>query len=427
MPPANIRLPLDPFPELVLGVYCPQAPDPQDRAGLLVNLAPWLAAHCPARLRSSLADFASRSLSFQVEARAGLPEPCPHSVANLGAEDRRRFGAATHLLLVMAEDSLLPPRTGLWSVLAAARSIAEALGGVVFDPGHTHLLTGRDLASILPGGRIAVGHHVLIAQAAGQHGLGWTSTEGMDRFGLTNLELRDHPPDLCLDAGLLVQGVAQLLVERAAAAARAAQREHDAGDPGYLDLAPLLRVAREDVARSGTTTPAGRIGGSGAAQVRVAYPGGRDGPGRFAEVLPEGRGDRTVALVAALRELFGGRPTEIISIPVGDRVVAEARAAARASLPAALRRFRGGLLPGEVLAVKRGFPYGRHGLREFMWVTVTRTHDGRIAGRLADEPAHRLDLQVGQEVVMAVDEVDDWMLVRADGTVEGDYTSRAIG
>ena len=60
-----------------------------------------------------------------------------------------------------------------------------------------------------------------------------------------------------------------------------------------------------------------------------------------------------------------------------------------------------------------------------MWIEVDAWQGGRLLGVLANEPVLCPGLRLGQEVELEEEDVFDWALHMADGTVAGNLTTRA--
>jgi len=61
-----------------------------------------------------------------------------------------------------------------------------------------------------------------------------------------------------------------------------------------------------------------------------------------------------------------------------------------------------------------------------MWIEVQRWSQGRVSGLLANDPQDRPDLKAGQSVGIAEADVYDCMLMKPDGTYEGNLTAEVL-
>ena len=108
-----------------------------------------------------------------------------------------------------------------------------------------------------------------------------------------------------------------------------------------------------------------------------------------------------------------------------DEEILAARDAARAKLPQLRDNFNDGFAPGEFMFVKAPFTTTDGG-NEWMWVEVIEWKGDRIRGLLQNDPFHVPELRAGAEVVVAMGDVFDYILQRADGTSEGNETGRLM-
>lgn len=114
----------------------------------------------------------------------------------------------------------------------------------------------------------------------------------------------------------------------------------------------------------------------------------------------------------------------VIGISAGDREMARAMEAARATFPefarqAELEHFR--IVPAfESVAIKAFFADpARPGHGEHMFVTDVATDGTTVTGTLASEPGFESDLREGQEVTFPVYHVSDWFLVTGGKGIGG--------
>src|SRR5262249_4972869 len=91
---------------------------------------------------------------------------------------------------------------------------------------------------------------------------------------------------------------------------------------------------------------------------------------------------------------------------------------ARQRLPALRKQFNAGLQPGETLLLKAPFETDDGG-NEWMWVEVSSWKGSTIVGLLANEPDHVPGLRAGATVEVNEEEIFDYILNKADGSMEG--------
>lgn len=169
----------------------------------------------------------------------------------------------------------------------------------------------------------------------------------------------------------------------------------------------------------------------------------RNASGRAAfhlQAVPTKEGDAANALFAIQFDAFDGpdefaRQDQAVSTFFGwsDEVkyigqndaLETAMEAARAKLPKIRDRFRAGLPLGDSLQVKAPFGIVGGG-SEWMWVEVTGWEEDEIRGLLNNEPFNIPELHSGQQVVVSLKDVFDYLLTGADGSTEGNTTSAII-
>lgn len=231
---ATVRLRVPETLTSALAVYVERAPDPKDIQRLAVA---FVQSRAGDPLKGALARFVGSELvRIDVRPRALVPEPPAELLLASGGheadparEEAQRFAAAKEVVVVSAKFVLVRPLLHVWAALAAARAVALATSGVVLDPEIPRLLPIAGYASGVPGdGRVVVADHVVVpTNAAETKGAAatWTTTSGMPRFGLPDLEMRFVPPGRARDVVPLVLGVAQRLLDQALDQAARAPRE----------------------------------------------------------------------------------------------------------------------------------------------------------------------------------------------------------
>lgn len=418
----SLRLPLPATVDIFHGVYFRAEEPPPAPEALFEAVRDGIARSVGDPLRAVLLEYLDQGiLSLSVEPRDVYPAPSAEDLRAMSDREAvDRYERATHVVVVHAPDTLLPPRAGLWCGLAAARALALRLDGVVFDPALFHLAPVDENDLELPtDGRIVALEHILIPYSTDERGVGWITTAGLDRFGLPNLEIRNAPPSLFGRLGHVLNAVAQRLVETMMAAAD--------GPVPEVAIERDLRLSLDDIARSqGEETSPPEEGVRGWTLVGLEHTGkGRRGLEPFISLVPPGlaRRDQGEWLYSILNDLLGPEAPENCDYVSSDNEhMEEAHHRAVAALPEVKRRFLAGLETGAQLYVKHGFPTDDH--HEYMWIAVSAWKGSRIQGRLANDPFERLDLRAGQAVEVLEKEVYDWMIEGPGETVEGNATGR---
>jgi hypothetical protein len=181
--------------------------------------------------------------------------------ARLDAATTARLAEATHVLRVEADNPAAADvgYPGLWSALAVAGAAAAGSGGVWLDAGALRVRSGLD--GLTPRmGPVRVGEHLLITQSReGGGGVALTTT-GLASFGLPELLVFGVPLGLAPAAALVLQGVAQRLVEGLVTDLR------DAARRGEVPTELVVTGAHVDRAAPGAPVREG-----GAARVQLMY------------------------------------------------------------------------------------------------------------------------------------------------------------
>jgi uncharacterized protein YegJ (DUF2314 family) len=113
-----------------------------------------------------------------------------------------------------------------------------------------------------------------------------------------------------------------------------------------------------------------------------------------------------------------------------DRIIAPYVAKARATYPAAKKRFFAGLPPNwhfEVwVRLYQNDRAGKHVAAEDCFLQVERIQEGRVWGVLMNQPLLVRDFTRGERVTAPETEVRNWMFVRPDGTEEGNIVGKFL-
>ena len=107
-----------------------------------------------------------------------------------------------------------------------------------------------------------------------------------------------------------------------------------------------------------------------------------------------------------------------------DKAIAPYVAKARATYPAAKARFLAGLPPGYSFSVRVRLK-DSNGRREDSFLTVTKISGEKITGRLGTVSLLG-SYKTGQTITVNESEIDNWVIVRPDGTEEGNYVGKFL-
>lgn len=145
------------------------------------------------------------------------------------------------------------------------------------------------------------------------------------------------------------------------------------------------------------------------------------------------RDNWAVALGAANHrqaEQAKGPPDKPVSMDTDDKVAAYDRAIApyiakaRATYPDAKRRFLAGLPPGSRFAVR--VPLHDSNRREDSFVAVEKISGGKITGTISSRLNLVTRYKTGQQITVPESKIDNWVIVRPDGTEEGNPVGKFL-
>jgi hypothetical protein len=108
-----------------------------------------------------------------------------------------------------------------------------------------------------------------------------------------------------------------------------------------------------------------------------------------------------------------------------DRAIAPYIAKARATYRDAKRRFLAGLPPGYRFSVRVPL-FDPDGKREDSFVAVEKISDGKISGTISSQLEVISHYKTGQRITFPESQIDDWVIVRPDGTEEGNPVGKFL-
>jgi uncharacterized protein YegJ (DUF2314 family) len=125
-----------------------------------------------------------------------------------------------------------------------------------------------------------------------------------------------------------------------------------------------------------------------------------------------------------------GNTTPIRRLEEIERLAAPYITKARATYPAAKKRFLAGLPPGHKFVVglrffQRDERAGKVVVEE-MLVQVERIEKGRIIGRLANAPVVVRNIKYGDTVSRPESEITNWLIEHPDRSEEGNYVGKFL-
>jgi uncharacterized protein YegJ (DUF2314 family) len=124
--------------------------------------------------------------------------------------------------------------------------------------------------------------------------------------------------------------------------------------------------------------------------------------------------------VAALEASFG---VSMVGIAVDDPEMEAAVAEARSRWPEFVASWRSAATTGDHF-VKAAF--GEAPEQEFLWIALLELDDDSMRGILMNAPHSVGGVAEGDEVVVEVNELNDWLIVGADGSQTGAFTVEVI-
>jgi uncharacterized protein YegJ (DUF2314 family) len=240
-------------------------------------------------------------------------------------------------------------------------------------------------------------------------------TLGMRKFGLPELAIGALSSTESGPAGHLMNLIAQRMVEAPLQArkGRIVVRVADMSDPA------LRKLAQEKLEK----------GGSGVADVCLVRrkPEEGDAENRLLQIeFDTVQGvDQHARRHKVLWAMQGGEPSGVREARAGDAELAAASARAKAEMPRLRARFNKGLAFKEELMVKATFRR-TDGSAEFMWIEVSRWKAGQIQGLLLSTPRYVTGVRAGQQVTLPESDFYDYILKRADGSMEGNETGKIL-
>ena len=395
----------------------------------------WLQTHAGPPLKDMVTQWLDSGLMmYNITPSAQLPPPPLDFLRAFGLDEtlEQRLAGIDSVIVVRSQDRLQYPRVGLWAALAAARALAQALGGVTLDPATRRVMQLASFDKPLPTENLLpLSEHAVVYSSTDERGLAYFTLEGMSKFGLPNLELRDAPPGLMSKIAPILYGMGSLLAFRTMEHLDGlSERERNASwkRPITFEIAPQVGLTDAHITYAmGGEQPSSATGAARWSEARLLpTPPLQNGQPALLRVAPPREytgpmGEWLYGLLAVLSK------TEDVTQQVrGDNeLVEEAHRRALAELPHIKKRFQTGLQPGETLYVKQGFPVAG-GTNEYLWIAVNTWQGDRLGGQISNAPQMRPDLRAGQSVQLKDDDIFDWMLRLPSGAMEGAYTTHAL-
>ena len=309
---------------------------------------------------------------------------------DLSADDRTALPRSTDPVLIRTSAPVSEAARALRDTDRFLTCLAESMQGLVWDD-TTRRLYGRAAFRMHRldawiDDRPPIAAEIAVNQFREGDSLR-SVTRGMAKLALPDLVVPSHP-------AFLAEGIVALLVRTGAA----------------LVDEPRLRTA-------------GRIALSDKVDVAVAYakPGDSDPQNRLL-VITTGDAAAQAALVG---KLFGRKAEPQVTADTDDAELAAIQKRTQARLVEISPHFRPTPPASERLAVKAPFtsPDGR---LEWMWVEVQRWEGDHISGPLQNDPFYLTTLHAGDKVLVAQEEIADYVLQRRGVAPEGGESMRVL-
>ena len=305
------------------------------------------------------------------------------------------------MLIAAGEGAALDPRAP-WGLLALAATMASAAGGLVYDSGTLRIVPQWILENPLDGFLLgSIKNHVTILSSTDPAGIQTTTTLGLNKFGLFELQLGGVPA-AAGNIGMLLAGLAQALVDARPAA------------PGAWEVPPEFDVTRLHVAHA-FGTELEKTGGR--ARLAIAPPA--DDEVYWNVGAPEGALDEASVAAAIATLGIGAGDDEAVSA-----ALAQARRIARNRLSEARDAFARRGLTQDVVLVKKGF-IARGTDTEYVWLRVENWERARLSA-VVTTGAREAGLGLGDRVTLEDDDIVDWRVERSSGEAIGNFSEEAL-
>jgi uncharacterized protein YegJ (DUF2314 family) len=426
-----LRIPIPVLVTSTLVVYYPARPTTHGIPPDLVRSdSGWLDEHVPDPLRSAIVMHREqRLLDVRRLPPASLPQLPSISLLRymgLGELEERILAASTEAALLSAVDLNTDPRTGLWSVTAAAFEVAQALGGVIFDPEALRIVKLPPVDGLFtPRGGIAASRHIVVPISVGESGLGWLTTRGLGKFGLPDIEVRDLPANHLSPFVRVANATAQHLIEEVSRVISAqVERSAESTD---LTIEATLAINHDLMGRA-VGLEFDSAGAREIVDVGLVFDERDQRSGRMPMIRIVPPGDVTTEMgvwtADVLDRLVGSWDEPHLARTSSDAMQQAHRRAMR-EIADVKTRFLSGLAPGHILFHKRGFATPDGGA-EYMWIAVSEWSEKSVTGTLASHPRLVANVRTGERVVFPESEIFDWMIELSNGRHEGGYTSEVV-
>ena len=120
----------------------------------------------------------------------------------------------------------------------------------------------------------------MVPFSVGENGLGWITTNGLRKFGLPDLQIRDFPPNLHDNLGWVMNGTARHVLVELAKQGRGREAAR------VLRIGPEIRLTVQELTGEGEKASFNQFKGArGWTRIRLRYDPGKQGETGFLTLL----------------------------------------------------------------------------------------------------------------------------------------------
>ncbi len=394
-PPAPLKRP--PSSVMEVGVLCDRTAEAAapllERDALAAAIAPKLCgdeAACQA-VKATLRDEHATTLDVVPASAWGLERIDVEQVArNLTAREQAGLKAHPRIVVVHVNTATSPRQLALRTATAAAATLAQQLGGLVWDQLLARVETPHDFAAHAvtePLDRPTFRRdRIELLYQPRDEGVVRILTGGLSRWGVADVEMPAVPSAAADCLGDVVLGVAAALANGA--------------------LASPVTVSRDDLGRARGQDYASDAGMPASVPVELdivsVHPENGD-PNDFMARIEPPDGEGLVAAMGLAERFFGS----LLAASPGAGALGERKGRAQAGLASAVARWSAAKGAGARLLVMLPFGIPGEGGIESMWIDVTRVDGARVTGKVLDDPLGATDVHKGDEVTRPRGDVED--------------------
>ena len=122
---------------------------------------------------------------------------------------------------------------------------------------------------------------------------------------------------------------------------------------------------------------------------------------------------------SSIQELLSGEAGNVKNLASDDAEMNVAIQKAQETLPQFIAAFRSPKPTQNGFSIKVRFPYGEADSAEHMWVNDLTLSDDQFEGVLGNEPVYVKKLHLGDQVVVDMKDISDWIIVDGNSLLGG--------